>query len=781
MSTGMQEKGLTTQEAQQLLQHFGPNSIPEKLPNSLLTFLRKFWAPIPWMLEITIILQLIIGKDREAIIFICLLLFNSLLSFIQEERASKALVALRKHLAIKARALRDAKWQMVMAADLVPGDIVHLRMGDIVPADILLITGDLLLDQSALTGEALPIDCHAHNLLYAGSLITRGEGTGRVTATGLRTYFGKTTELIKTAVTQSHIKNIIFKIVKYLVAVDCVLATMVFIFALITKQPLVDIIQFILILLVSAIPAALPATFTLATAIGARHLADKGVLVTHLTAIEEAAVVDTICLDKTGTITHNQLRLAELVCYSPYSQDDLLRFALLASDEATQDPIDLAIYAYPDAKKLLDALPERKLFFPFDPAKKRTEVVFTLEQDNLHVIKGSPEIIAEFIGQTNKIFSDVAHLAQQGFRVIVVVAQKITDAAAKNDFQPVGLLSLYDPPREDAKLLIDNLKQLGLRVQMVTGDNLITAAAIAEQVGIGINVCSKTMLEQDDSAELIECDVFAGVFPEDKFKLVQAFQHLGHTIGMTGDGVNDAPSLKQAEVGVAVVNATDVAKDSASIILTKPGLSGLVSAIESSRRIHKRMLTYILNKITKSIEIAVFLCFGVMLTKSLIITPLLMVFLLFSSDFMTMSIATDNVTFSPKPEKWRIPSLMLGGGSIACLILLLSFSVFFFVRNYLHLSLPEIQTLNFVLLAFTGQANIFLVREREHLWHSKPGKWMFVSSIVGVIIVSVLATQGILMAAIKPLLIASLLGIVLAYLVLVDFIKVQIFSRFAIM
>ncbi|OGT08615.1 MAG: plasma-membrane proton-efflux P-type ATPase [Gammaproteobacteria bacterium GWE2_37_16] len=774
--------GLTTDEAKELLQKYGQNFVAEKKPNQWLNFLAKFWSPISWMLEATIILQLTIGKVHEALIIAFLLIFNSLLSFFQEDRANKALVLLRQHLAIKARVFRDNIWQLIAAEELVPGDIIHLRMGDIAPADIKILEGEALLDQSALTGEALPIESSIDAIVYSGALVKRGEATGEVTATGKNTYFGKTVELVQTAENKSHIKNIIFTIVKYLVAIDGVLAALVFAYAFFVNLPIVDVIPFVLILLVAAIPVALPATFTLATALGARQLAKLGVLVTRLSAIEEAAVMDNVCLDKTGTITRNKLELADLRSYQPYSNEDLLQFAILASNEATQDPIDLAFFVAANSRGLLASLPEKLTFTPFDPTQKCTKATFKKDNKIFHVIKGAPETVANTLPKSSNLTQDAEQMAAHGYRVLAVAIGK-EQQNSQIQYELVGILALYDPPRTDSKEMIQNLKDLGLQIQMVTGDGLVTAQAVAEQVGIGKRVCHQNMLQQKiitTSEKVYACDVFAGFFPEDKFNLVQALQGEGHVTGMTGDGVNDAPALKQAEVGIAVANATDVAKAAASLVLTNKGLSGIRAAVEISRSIHKRMLTYILNKILKSFEIAIFLSLGVIFTKTLVITPLLMVLLLFANDFMTMSIATDNVPFSPKPESWRIPNLMLGSGVLAVLMLLLAFAVFFFSRNFLHLPLDQLQTITFLLLVFTGQGNIYLVRERKHIWHSMPGKWLLFSSLMDILIVSVLATQGILMTAISSLFVAALFSLVVFYLVIIDFIKVPVFRRFGI-
>lgn len=768
--------GLTDAETKQRLLKFGHNYVEEKHPHLLIILLRKFWAPIPWMLEATIILQLIIGKTEEAIIITILLIFNSLLSFFQEERANKTLALLKKHLAIQARVLRDDKWQLITAENLVPGDIIHLRMGDISPADMRIIGGNVLLDQSALTGEALPVEGDEGSIVYSGTIIKRGEITGKITATGTNTFFGKTIELVQTAKTQSHIQNIIFTIIKYLVAVGGALTCTILVYAFISKLPLIEVIPYILILLVASIPVALPATFTLATTFGARLLAKQGVLVTRLSAIEEAAVMDVICLDKTGTITSNQLKLVGLYSYPPYSDEDLLKFALLASDEATQDPIDMAIFSMARTREETIATPRDLRFIPFDSAKKRTEAIFTQNGEVFHILKGSSETIEDIISKPNNLHQDTSQLAAKGYRVLAVAISITNNNESPNEFRLVGLLTFYDPPRDDSISLIKNLKDLGLRTQMVTGDSLVTAQAIAEQVGIGHHVCHKTMLNQKPDAETFNCDVFAGIFPQDKFTLVQNLQQLGHATGMTGDGVNDAPALKQAEVGIAVANAVDVAKSAASIVLTKPGLSGIIATIKTSREIHKRLLTYILNKIIKSFEIIIFLSLGVILTKTLIITPLLMVLLLFANDFVTMSIATDNVPFSPKPEKWHIANLMLGAGVLAVLMLMLSFTLFFFGHNFLHLPPGQLQTLTFLLLVFTGQGNVYLVRERSHLWNSLPGKWLMISSLLDILVVSTLATTGILMTAVNPLLIVALLIIIACYLFIVDLIKVPIFT-----
>ena len=765
-------KGLTKQEVQTALLKYGKNIVEEKKKNKLLMFFLKFWAPVPWMLEITIILQIVLHKYEEAIIITILLLFNAILSFFQENHADKALDLLKRHLAIQARVFRDALWQLISAEDLVPGDLVHLRMGDIAPADICLNEGEILIDQSILTGEALPVEGKAGSIVYSGAIIKRGEATGEIKATGQNTFFGKTAVLVKNAKAESQIQKIIFNIVKYLVLIDVFFIVCVVIYALITHLALINLLPFILILLVAAIPAALPATITLATAIGATQLAKQGVLVTHLTAIEEAASMDIVCLDKTGTITQNKLELAQMITFDKYTEEQLLLFSALASDESTQDPIDQAIFAALNKRNLSGSIPKRIQFTPFDPANKRSEALFKQNGKEVRVLKGAPDTITSLIPNAPDLSKAVTAMANKSYRVLVVVIEM------DGKYKTVGLLGLYDPPRIDSKQLLQNLKTLlGLRIQMVTGDGIATAKAIAKLVGIGNKVCSTQILKTEiKKHELLNYDVFADMFPENKFQLVKALQKDQHIVGMTGDGVNDAPALKQAEVGIAVANATDVAKAAASIVLMQPGLNGLRLAIEVSRYIYQRMQTYTLNKIIKTIEITIFLSLGFIFSGDLVLTPVLMVLLMFTNDFVTMSIATDNAVYSHQPERWQISKLMLAGGMIASLILILSFSMLYYVHHVLHLPLAQLQTFIFVMLVTTGQGLVYLVRERNHFWSSMPGRWLILSSVLDILVVSILATQGILMAAIKPALIAELILVIIFYLSIIDFLKIRIFK-----
>jgi H+-transporting ATPase len=760
--------GLSAQEAQERLRQYGPNAVQEERRHPLLLILHKFWSPVPWMLEATLLLELALRKSTQGVIIAILLVLNAVLSFIQERRAGNALQLLRQHLTVQARVLRDGRWQLVIAQDLVPGDVVHVRMGDLAPADMLLRDGQILVDQSALTGESAPVEAGPGSTAYAGSTVRRGEATGEVTATGRRTRFGTTAELVRTSRTPSHLEALVFRIVNYLVALDVLLVLAILVYAVVGGIPLSEIIPFALILLVASVPVALPATFTLANALGSLELARHGVLVTRLSAVEEAAAMDVLCSDKTGTITKNQLAVAMVRPWADFSEDELFELAALACDDATQDPIDLAIL---DAARKRNASVQQRprlQFFPFDPATKRSEALVSGPAGVLHVVKGAPTVVAALTAGDRLPDADVEAMAGQGCRVLAVAA------GPQGRLRLVGLVALQDPPREDSPAVLRSLGDLGIRVVMVTGDSAATAQAIAAQVGIHGDTCQADNLRSGDDARRLDCAVFAGVFPEDKFHLVQVFQQAGHVVGMTGDGVNDAPALKQAEVGIAVANAADIAKASASLVLTNPGLTNVLAAAQTGRRIYQRMLTYTLNKIVKTLQIALFLSLGLLLTGVFVTTPRLILLLLFANDFVTMSLAADRVTFSRQPDRWRIRPLVMIALVLALAWVVLCFAVFLLGRDVYRLDLPRLQTLVFLTLVFSGQATVYLVRERRHFWRSRPGHWLILSSVADVVVVSLLATCGVLMAPVSPLAVLALLGAVAAYLMLLDFLKTRL-------
>jgi H+-transporting ATPase len=766
--------GLSSAEAQVRLQQFGPNAMPEEHRQPLQSFLRKLWGPVPWMLEVAVVLELLIGHLTQAIIISLLLIFNAVISFLQENRAQNALALLQKRLTIQVRVLRDNTWQLLTADRLVPGDVVHLRMGDFVPADLKLSDGHLSVDQSTLTGETLPVELGPGDRANAGSTVQRGEATAEVTVTGAKTQFGKTAELVQVAKTASHLETTILGIVKYLGVLDVLLVIGVLIYAALTALPLVDVIPFALMLLIASVPVALPATFTLASALGSQELAKHGVLVTRLSAIEEAAGMDVLCSDKTGTITQNQLVLAAVRAEPAFTADEVLRWAALGSDAASQDPLDLAILKAAEDRHLLDEQTKRLSFLPFDSSTKRTEATVAIDQRVLRIVKGFPPAVTELVGQGCDPSRAVADLAAHGQRVLAIAVGE------ENNLQLAGLIGLYDPPRVDSAKLIRSLtEELGVRVVMITGDTLETARAVAAEVGLGDKACAAEALRQAATKDELSCDVVAGVLPEDKFHLVQAFQRAGHIVGMTGDGVNDAPALKQAEVGIAVSSATDVARAAASAVLTEPGLANVWSAVTIGRQIYQRMLTYTYNKIIKTFQIVLFLSFGLFLTGTFVITPRLVVLLLFTNDFATMSLAADRVSYSPRPDRWHIRPLVIGSLVLAVAWLIFAFGIYAVGRDVFYLPQAELQTLVFVMLVFTGQANIYLVRERDHFWKSLPGRPLLISTLIDLLLVFLFASQGILMTPIDLTLLIGLLLLTALYAVGLDVVKIRVFRRFA--
>jgi H+-transporting ATPase len=745
--------------------------VAEEHEHPLRALLAKFWAPVPWMLEVAVVLELALGEPVEALIFAALLVFNGVVGFAQERRAEGALALLRSRLQVRTRVRRDGTWQSVAAEALVPGDLVHLQMGDLVPADARLSDGELDVDQSALTGESLTVHLVAGGLAYAGATVVRGQASGAVTATGASTYFGKTAELVRSARSPSHLEQVIMGIVRYLVGVDVLLVVALFVYALVTGFPLEQVLPFSLILLIASVPVALPATFTLATALGALDLAGHGLLVTRLSAIEEAAAMDVLCTDKTGTITENRLSVSTLRPQPPYDETTLLRYAALASDEAGSDPLDLAILEAAHQRGI--ELGARLRFVPFEPSTKRAEAYLSAPAGVRRVAKGAPDWVAKLVAAPGPNWeSDVTALAGTGARVLGVVV-----GPEAGPLEPVGVFALDDTVRPDSTALVARLHQLGVRVVMVTGDALATGRAVAERVGIGTRACLADRLRTGAAASTDDCDLFAEVLPEDKFHLVRGLQKTGHVVGMTGDGVNDAPALRQAEVGVAVSSATDVAKAAASVVLTTPGLADVVAGVETSRRIYQRMLTYTLNKIIKTFQIALFLSVGLLVTGQFVTTPRLVVLLLFANDFVTMSIATDNVSFSLRPDRWPVRGLVMSALLLAIPLLLVSFGVFWAGLAWLHLDPNQLHTLVFVWLVFSGQATVYLVRERGRFWSSMPSRALAISSAADLLVVSALALLGWLMTPIGAAEIVAMFLLALLFLLGTDALKVRVLRR----
>nr|WP_246263803.1 plasma-membrane proton-efflux P-type ATPase [Metallosphaera tengchongensis] len=760
-----QKSGLSEEEATRRLQQYGLNEIRERKESPVLKFLRKFWAPVPWMLEVAVVLTFVLGKYLDMYIIAFLLVFNSVVGFIQENRAENAVEMLKSRLNVQSRVLRDGKWKLIPAKFLVPGDVVHVRMGDIVPADIKLFEGELSVDQSALTGESMPVERGVGSVLYSGSVIRRGEATGIVVLTGGRTYYGKTTELVSAARAESHLEKLILNIVKYLVVVDVALVVALGLFSVASKVSLSDVLPFALIVLIASVPAALPATFTIAMALETLELSKRGVLVTRLTAVEDAASMDVLNLDKTGTITENRMRVGDPVPLNGFQKDDVVRYAYMASDEASQDPIDNAVISCLSERGISMEGFERLNFKPFDPSTKRTEAQVRHQGRILRVLKGAPQVIASIaqvddLESYNKTLED---LSSRGFRTISV-------AVGEEKLRVVGILPLYDRPRPDSRAFVEEIKSLGVKPKMVTGDNRLIAKEIAREVNIGQVICDIREVKEKGGSRIEECDVFSEVYPEDKYFIVKSLQEAGHYVGMTGDGVNDAPALKQAEVGIAVANATDVAKASASMVLTHEGLIDVVEAIKSGRRIYQRMLTYTMNKVIKTLQVVLFLTISFFAVRFFVTTPFDIVLLLFLNDFVTMSIATDNVRYSKSPERWNVRKLVTASLVLASLILIESFLVLWIGLRQ-GLSQGEIHTLVFDMLVMSGQFTVYVVRERRHMWSSLPSKFLLLASGLDLLFVILISWFGILVTPLPPLYIVEVLLITLVFSLVVDVIK----------
>jgi H+-transporting ATPase len=766
------QSGLTENEAHRRLEKFGANAMPDTSVHPLRMALEKFWAPVPWMLEAAVILELVLGKYIEAAIIAALLIFNAALGLFQESRAQATLAALKSRLALNASVRRDSAWKTIPAVELVPGDVVKLSLGAVVAADVHLIKGEALLDQSMLTGESVLIEAGAGVQTYAGALVRRGEAVAEVTATGVHTKFGRTAELVRTAHVVSSQQKAVLRVVRNLATFNGVVIALLVLYAWFLKMPFDEIIPLILTAVLASIPVALPATFTLASALGARALAKLGVLPTRLSAVDEVATMGVLCSDKTGTLTQNALTVTTVRPMSGFDEPRVLALAALASSDGGQDPVDGAIRSAASGKAASDT-PEIIKFVPFDPGTKMSEArVQDPDGGTQRVVKGA---FAAVIGLSHPSPTATAaseELEGKGFRVLAVAV------GPPNAMKLAGLIALSDPPREDSATLITELHQLGVRTVMVTGDAPATAAIVAQAVGLDGAVCPPGVIP--DSVRPEQFAVFAGVLPEDKYKLVKAFQKGGHTIGMCGDGANDAPALRQAQIGIAVSTATDVAKSAAGMVLTEPGLTGIVAAVKEGRITFQRILTYTLNSIIKKIVTVLFLIVGLVMTGHAILTPLLMVIVMIAGDFLAMSLTTDNVCPSPLPNSWRIGSLTMAGVIMGICLLAFCSAVLATGKFEMGLRIDELRTLAFVALVFGSQATIYAIRQRRHLWGSRPSLWLAVSSVADILIAATLAISGIAMTPLPASMVAGALAAAVALTFVLDLVKVPIFARLGI-
>ncbi len=777
--------GLDPAEAQQRLTQYGYNELAEEKVNPLSKFLSYFWGPIPWMIEVAAILSAFVRHWEDFVIILTLLFVNAIVGFWEEYQAGNTVAALRATLALKARVKRGGQWDTITARELVPGDIIRLRIGDIVPADARLLEGDpVQVDQSALTGESLPVTHSTGEAVYSGSILKQGEIDGLVYATGKHTYFGKTAHLVETAHTVSHFQRAVLKIGDFLIVIALALVILILGVALFRGDDMLTTLEFALVLTVAAVPVAMPTVLSVTMAVGARLLAQKQAVVTHLVSIEELAGIDVLCSDKTGTLTQNKLTLGTPFTVGSMTADQVILSAALASRAEDQDPIDLAVLSGLKDAKPLDGF-QVQHFQPFDPVNKRTEA--TVKAPDGHTFKsakGAPQVILALAANAAQVEGEVDKAVQEfaarGFRSLGVAS---TDAQGRWQF--MGVIPLYDPPREDSKTTIETAQHMGIDVKMVTGDQLAIAKEISRQLELGSNVVDASGFDETKPyqagqlADAIERgDGFAQVFPEHKYHIVDVLQQRGHIVGMTGDGVNDAPALKKADAGIAVSGATDAARSAADIVLLTPGLSVIIDAIKESRKIFQRMNSYAIYRIAETIRVLLFMTLSILVFNFYPVTAVMIVLLALLNDGAILSIAYDRVHYSDQPEGWDMPKVLgmatvLGIAGVAA-----SFGLFYLGERVFHLNREMIQTLMYLKLSVAGHLTIFVTRTRGPFWSIRPAP-ILLGAVVGTQVVATLITVfGVFMTPIGWTWALVVWGYALAWFLINDRVKLAAYRIF---
>jgi len=749
---GSSPHGLSQAEAKKRLTQYGPNEIAEKKTNELLKFLSYFWGPIPWMIEAAVVLSAVARHWPDFGIILVLLVANAVVGFWEEHQAGNAIAALKATLAIKARVIRDGTWLTPPARELVPGDVIRIRLGDIVPADARLLDGDPVeVDQSALTGESLPATRKSGDAVFSGSIVRQGESGALVYATGVNTYFGKTAELVQGAKTVSHFQRAVLKIGNYLIILAVVLVAVIIAVAIYRGDPILTTLQFALVLTVAAIPVAMPTVLSVTMAVGARLLAKKKAIVTRLVAIEELAGVDVLCADKTGTLTQNKLSLGDAFGVNNVPADQVILCAALASRAENNDTIDLAVLG---GLKDDQALKTYQVghFQPFDPVHKRTEAeIKRPDGQAFKVTKGAPQVILALSANAGEVKPSVDkavnEFAARGFRSLGVAR-----AEGDGKWQFLGVLPLFDPPRNDAKATIANAQRMGVQVKMVTGDALAIAEETAKKLGMGANILDAGSLGDEKqqktraAAKSIEAaDGFAQVFPEHKFRIVDVLQKRGHIVGMTGDGVNDAPALKQADCGIAVSGATDAARAAAAIVLMTPGLSVIIDAIKESRRIFQRMNSYAIYRIAETLRVLLFMTLAILVFNFFPLTAVMIVMLALLNDGAILSIAYDNVHYKDRPEAWNM-RVVLGVATVLGIVgVIAAFGLFYLGERVFHLDRAHIQTLMYLKLSVAGHLTIFLTRTRGPFWSIRPARILWAAVLGTQAVATLIAVYGVFM------------------------------------
>jgi len=801
------DQGLTSTGARERLTRFGPNEIQEREEPLWHQVFHRFWGPIPWMIEIAALLSALVQKWEDLAIILVMLLVNAGLDFMQEHRARNALKALKGKLAGEAIVLRGGAWRTLPARELVPGDLVRLRIGDILPADVKLIDGDyLLIDQAALTGESLPVSRKSGEVGYANTIVKQGEMVALVVNTGMRTNFSTVVALVAKAEREerSHFQKMVIQIGNFLILLTVALVALIILVALFRHEPFLEIARFALVLTVAAIPVALPAVLSVTMAVGALNLARRQAIVSKLTAIEELAGVDVFCSDKTGTLTLNQMQISDPVVLDGFDRETLFRLAALASRQENRDPIEQPIFHYIDEKLPdLDWREYRQTdFVPFDPVRKRTEGRIERAGEKFTAVKGAPQILIGMSDLPDKQAAEVQQmvdlLGSKGYRTLAV-GRRRGDAP----LELVGLIPLYDPPREDSAQVIADMADYGVKVKMVTGDHGAIAREIGRILGLEQETVRAAQLRGSGSQELLamaealsaavyrrlkgeasmkearrfaaevmmelqtlydtrllerefihthesaivemieQVGIFAEVVPEDKYRIVDTLQKSGHLVAMTGDGVNDAPALKRADCGFAVSNATDAARAAADIILTAPGLAVIGEAVKQARITFARMKSYATFRIAETIRIILFMTLSILVFDFYPITALMIILLALLNDLPILAIAYDNTRVHRTPVRWRMRELLTVSSLLGISGVISSFVLFFILQEQ-GFTEDIIRSILFLKLIVAGHSTLYITRSEGWFWeHPWPSPLLFWATFGTEILGTLIAVYGL--------------------------------------
>lgn len=763
--------GLSDVEASHRLLLFGPNKLRAPKKHLLFTFFKRYWGPLPWLLELSILLSLLLGHIVESYIIFFLLSMNAFISFVHESTIAKAYKLLKEKMLIQVKTMRNGSWKIEEARNLVPGDIIALKAGDSIPADSILTSGSILVNESCITGESLPKTKNSQEILFGSSLIQQGEATAIVITTGEHTLLGKTATLVKESIPPSHQEQVILEITKYMMYVSLSFSLVFVLYAFFEHLSLLSTLSMILLFLMAAVPVALPTVMTMIQSICSIRLQEKGALVTRLNAIEDAASIDRLCIDKTGTITEGKLQVQKTYVLDGYSHDRLIQMALLASRAEMMDPIDSAIDTYAKENNILPYPAKILSYIPFEASTKKTEAIIEENKKTIHIQKGAPQVLLPLCSNAYLAKETIENFAKNGYRTIAVLAR---EERKDSHFQLIGIIAFCDPLRADSKEMIEQIKSLGIKPLLVTGDSLPISKEIAQEASIGRKIFSR---DEMDKINFSDIDGFAEIYPIDKHTIIKTLQNEGHYVGMTGDGVNDAPALRQAELGISVSSATEIAKSSASVILTKPGLKVIVDLIIESRKTYQRMVTWVLNKITKVFQVTGLLITGFLLTGEAILSLVGMALLLVATDCVTLSLATDEVQSTSLPNFWNIKKLTLSSILIGTLLLLEGILVLLFGTWYLHLTPLSLQSYMLLYLVTASQCRVLLLRERNSCYSSKPGNALLLSTTVTILLFMCMASFGILITPLSPLIVIVLTGVSILGTLALDVPKKYIFGK----